>query len=64
MEEKTRLNQLEQIVADHEIMISQMTKQTNQLVIQTKIGWILALASIIVSGMAFYITVNLSLSIF
>ena len=41
MEEKEKLSPLEQIVADHEIIIGELTKQTGQLIVQTKIGWIL-----------------------
>lgn len=60
MKEKQKANQLEQIVADHEIIISEMTRQTSQLIIQTKIGWILAGAAILMSILAFYTAIQLT----
>ena len=59
MEHKDRLNQLEQIVADHEIIISEMVKQTGQLMIQTKIGWILAGSAIVMSLLSFYAAIKI-----
>ena len=58
MEEKEKLSQLEQIVADHEIIIGELTKQTGQLIVQTKIGWILAGSAIVMSLLAFYTTIQ------
>ena len=59
MEEKEKLNQLEQIVADHEIIIGELTKQTGQLIVQTKIGWILAGSAVVMSLLAFYATIQI-----
>ncbi len=61
MEQKDKLNQLEQIVADHEILISEMTRQTGQLIIQTKIGWIMAGASIVMSLLSFYVALRVTI---
>lgn len=58
MKGKEKLSQLEQIVADHEIIIVEMTRQTSQLMIQTKIGWILAGAAILMSLLAFYTVIQ------
>lgn len=60
MKDKEKLTQLEQIVADHEIIINQITRQTHQLIIQTKIGWVLAGAAILMSLLAFYTTIQLT----
>ncbi len=61
MKGKEQVDQFEQIVADHEIIIGEMTWQTSQLIIQTKIGWVLAGAAIVMAFLAFVLVVQISI---
>ena len=61
MKGKDKIDQLDQIGADHEILIGEMTRQTGQLIIQTKIGWVLAGASVVMAFLAFVLVVRISI---